>query len=169
MAKYKFKSSGKRFNNQRMQGDVTTDVLDNNPPIGILTPLDIPDDEKSTLFKQSFDLSDQIKDNLRNLLLTERGERLGRYDLGAGLSDLTFDLVSRDEEYESAIMKRIKNSTDRYMPFVSLKNLTTERFFYETENIKGSNLAKLVIQVDFDIPKLSITDQKINLVLYIGG
>lgn len=169
MAKYKFKSSGKRFDNQRIQAGVDTDVLDNKPPIGILTPLSTPNDEKSTLFKQSFDIADQIKDNLRNLLLTERGERLGRYDLGAGLSDLTFDLVSRDEEYESAIMKRIKSSTGRYMPFVSLKNLTTERFFYETENTKEANLAKLVVQVDFDIPKLSITDQKINLVLYIGG
>lgn len=167
MSKFNFKSAGRLFNNAKMQSQVDLEVLDNRKPIGIMTPIQLASDDKSTLFQQSFDIVDQIRDNLRNLILTSKGERLGRYDLGSSVRDLTFELVASDEEYESLIMQKIKETVSRYMPYISLKSLTTDKYLYSRE--VDENLVRLSLEINYDIPKLSVKNQKINIVLYIAG
>lgn len=168
MSRYKFKSSGKLFTNNSINKNIDKDVFDNRKPIGILTPLSLPSDDRSTLFQQSFDLKDQVRDNLKNLLLTSPGERLGRYDFGVGLRSLTFEMISQNDDYDSLIMSMIKENVSIYMPFVSLKTLTSEKINIETSK-ENKSLAKLSLLVEYDIPRLSITNQKINLILYIAG
>ena len=41
--------------------------------------------ENETLFKMHFKIDDQIKDNLKNLIMTQKGERLGYPDFGTNL------------------------------------------------------------------------------------
>ena len=56
------------------------------PPIGIKTPIQLSN--KDGLFEMHRDVADQISDNLRNLILTNHGERLGFYDFGANIRPL---------------------------------------------------------------------------------
>ena len=55
----------------------------------------------------NFEPIDQIHENFRNMLLTNKGERIGRHDFGASLRDLTFDLIS-SSDFEFQVMNRIK-------------------------------------------------------------
>ena len=66
MTSYKFKSSGRKFNTKRLNADVDEEVENSLKPVGILTPLELRQDDRSSLFKQSFDLVDQLRDNLQH-------------------------------------------------------------------------------------------------------
>jgi len=82
---YAFKNVGFKSTDRRFKKITSQPV-----PIGIKTPLELSDG-KSSLFRVHFQPRDQISDNLRNLVVTNFGERLGRYDFGANLGSLTFD------------------------------------------------------------------------------
>ena len=72
-----FKSAGQKiqdYNNRIEQVEAPV-----RRPIGIKTPIRL---KKGTLFDMSYEVSDQIADNLRNLLLTNKGERLGNPAFG---------------------------------------------------------------------------------------
>ena len=168
MTNYKFKSSGRKFNTQRNNLNIEAEVEDALKPIGILTPLELRQDDKSSLFKQSFDLVEQMKDNFRNLLLTSPGERLGRHDFGAGLRNLSFELVAQNDDYESIVMSQIKDAVKEYMPYINLRTMTSDHFFLDTRR-SDRPMAKLIVVVEYDIPALSATNQKIELVLYLAG
>ena len=63
MTKYSFKSVG--FTRESRKYNIKSDKK--IPPIGIKTPLEL---SESSLFKMHFNAGDQIKDNLKNLILT---------------------------------------------------------------------------------------------------
>ena len=91
MNKFKFKSSGRKFGNANSSSSNIKKIIEERKiPLGIATPISLASDGKSTLYTMNFDQLDQIRQNLKNLLLTSPGERLGRYDLGAGLRNITF-------------------------------------------------------------------------------
>ena len=61
-----------------------------------LTPL------SASVFKMHFNSIDQVHDNLRNLILTNNGDRLGRYNFGANLQPILTEKLSKesfDERY----------------------------------------------------------------------
>lgn len=87
-------------------------------PVGIVTPLRVGERSEG-IFKMHFSLADQIADNLRNLISTNWGERLGQYFFGANLQELTTEIVSKDD-FEEEAMARIKAAVDRWMPYVNL-------------------------------------------------
>ena len=77
-------------------GELTTEVdkidksLAPTPrPIGIKTPVQLAK-AGTGLFTMNTSLKRNIQDNLRNLLTTNWGERLGLYDYGANLEELAF-------------------------------------------------------------------------------
>ena len=68
-------------------------ATDKNPDkfVGLKFPLN---SNAFSTFNQSRTLLEQTKSNLRNLLLTSKGERLGRFDYGASLRNITFELIN---------------------------------------------------------------------------
>ena len=84
--------------------------------IGIKTPMELGGDEG--LFKMHSELDRQISDNLRNLLLTNHGERLGRYNFGANLRPLVFRYG--EDDFETEVSRRIQETVGREIPYVSL-------------------------------------------------
>lgn len=125
MKKYSFKSSGVKFSDMQSS---QKDVIDNIslPPLSIKTPLELSDDGRSSLFNMHFEVTDMIHNNLKNMLLTNNGERLGRFDYGASLRELTFEMIN-SPDYENIVMQRIKKSVDRYMPFIDLESFSSEK------------------------------------------
>jgi phage baseplate assembly protein W len=169
MTNFKFKSSGKKFGSKNTTSSEIESIIEERKiPLGIAMPLRLAQDNKSTLYTMNFDQVEQIRQNLKNLLLTSPGERLGRYDLGAGLRNITFEMITQNNNFESRIMELMQSSVERYMPYVVLKTLTSENIRIETASVNRP-LAKLILEVNFDIPLLNAKNQKIMLVLYIAG
>jgi phage baseplate assembly protein W len=167
MNKFKFKSSGKKFGSGT-DNTVKEIIEERKIPLGISLPLTLAQDDQSSLYEMNYNQVEQVRQNLKNLLLTSPGERLGRYDFGAGLRNITFEMITQNRDFESKIMQLMQNSVQRYMPYVSLKTLTSENIKIETTTIDRP-LAKLLMEVKFDIPALNSTNQKIMLILYIAG
>ena len=155
MAAISFKSVGEvaASNQQLAQPDP--------PPIGIATPMQLGEGSDS-IFKMHRNLERQIADNLRNLILTNHGERLGLYDFGANLLPISFSFSSPDWETEA--MLRIKSAVGKYMPFVVL-----DSFEPEINNNADPALSDIAITVSYSVPTAGISNKAIKVFLKLGG
>lgn len=129
-------------------------------PAGIVTPVTFNDGDDG-IIKTRFNPADQIKDNFRNLILTNKGERLGRYDYGCDLRRMVTELNSF-EEFEQEVMKNILSSTKKYMPMIDLDSFNSE--YNDDSNLELKNVKITVI---YNIPLLGLTSQKLDITLYV--
>ena len=135
-------------------------ITNRKPPIGIKTPVQFADSDG--LFAMHTDALKNIKDNFKNLLLTNHGERLGLYDFGANLRPLVFDLGKAD--FDAVAIKRINKAISKYMPFI--EPLTFETF---NNGMIEQNQATVGIRVTYNIPRLNIQEQGIEIIIQAGG
>lgn len=164
MATYKFKSSG------FIQGSKNIDeVIEKQTlfPVGIKTPLELSKKSLDSLFSMHYEIPDQIHDNLRNLMMTNQGERLGRPDYGASLRELTMEMLSTDD-FESILMNRIKMTVDKYLPIVELSNFTLEDITSEAYPLQSS-MAKVEVSIDYNVPRFQIFNKKLIITLFVAG
>ena len=111
-------------------------------PVGIKTP--IRRGSRFGLFDMNTDILEQIKDNFRNLLLTNHDERLMNVNFGANLGSILFELQSRvNENNAQRIAENIKNAVTDFMPYIELSNM--EIFINETDSTVPANFVKLKI------------------------
>ena len=154
---YNFKSVGNNL------ADVEAEVVlaaKEKPPIGIKTPLEIS--SGTGVFTMHTDIAKQISDNLRNLIMTNHGERLGFYDFGANLRPLLFNLGQEDADTQA--IENIKAAVSKYMPFVSLNNF---QVFVDRNDNKA--VAKVAVQITYRIPRLDKLARSLEVMLYMGG
>jgi len=130
------------------------------PPIGIKTPIQLS--RNHGIFEMNTELTSQISDNLRNLIQTNHGERLGFYDFGANLRPILFDLGT--EEADQIAIQNISKSVGKYMPYVSLDGFQS---FVENSDIKA--MAKIGIRISYLIPTIDDKLRSIEVMLYMGG
>ena len=152
---YSFKSVGEVFE------DLTDEQYIPEPtPIGIVTPMKLG--FGNNLYKMHYKLEDQIRDNLRNLVLTNKGERLGRYDFGANLIELVMELGTESADQQA--MMRIKKAASKYLPFVNLVGFATE-----TDHFDNKEVAKVDLFLTYTIPRLSQKQHGLKITLYSAG
>lgn len=156
MGSINFKSVGKTKTSQIAQQLIKSPV-----PIGIVTPLRFG---KNTFFALHYSLSDTIKDNLRNLILTNWGERLIHYDFGGNLRPLLSEFVSLDD-FDSQAIERISGAVSKWMPFVSLENYESKIDHQANTSSSGTAVVRLLIS--YSIPALQIRNQVLELTLYM--
>ena len=94
--------------------------------------------------------------------MTNHGERLGRYDFGANIMELVFELGADDFDQEA--MMRIKNSVSKFMPFVQL-----EGFAVEIDHYDNKEVSKVNIFVTYTIPRISRKKIGLKVTMYSGG
>jgi len=153
---YSFKSVGVLSTDRTFKQKV------NESPIGLKTPLRLGE-KNDGIFAMHFSLGDQIQDNLRNLLLTNWGERVGFYDFGANLKPLTIELTS--DEFDSEVMTRIKSATSKWMSYIELKD------FQKTivGRVQESNVTEIRLLITYDVPKISLNSKALELSLFFAG
>ena len=157
MALTSFKHVGiKEFETQKI---FTTDQ--SPVPIGIKTPIAFGRAGEG-LFEMNTNIADQIQDNLRNLLLTNHGERLGRYDFGADLLPLTTEYVS-NESFVPEAMLRINTAVAKYLPFVELNGFSSTPVFDENRF-----LAKISLVVQYSVTNLGIFEKQTEITLFFS-
>jgi phage baseplate assembly protein W len=156
MSSYSFKSSGQT---QDQISDEDAAVIASKTPYGIKTPLQLGDGDR--LYAMNFELEDQFADNLRNLLLTNWGERLGLYKFGANLRPLTTEFVSLDN-FDSQAIGRIRSAVEQWMPFIDLETFTSA-----VDRTNNKNTGILTINITYNIPALDVTGKGLQIVLYV--
>jgi len=152
-----FKSVGIRSSAEQQ----TRRATDYQPPIGIMTPLAL-DDSGSGLLTMHYSLADQITDNLRNLVMTNHGERVGVYDFGANLRPLTMELAQ--DVWEEEAMVRIKTAVSKYMPYVDLRSFEASR-----QEPVSLAVAKVAIRMTYRVTGIQDRDRAIEILMYVGG
>ncbi len=173
MSQFNFKSAGKKFNSREVQND---DLTLRKQGIGIKTPLAFDTESSTGLFDMHFDALEQVKDNLRNLVRTNRGERLNRVDYGCNLEAYTFDYADVGN-FEKQITLEITSQVQKFMPFVIINQVNFLDYFKkETENtadpnraIKPSGLAAIAVRINYNVPKIGANNQILEVVIFIGG
>lgn len=155
---YDFASVGETtVNIQKQYQSAEADVF----PIGIMTPIQMGYGNAG-LFKMSTNLLHQIRDNFRNMLSTNWGDRLMLYDFGANLEELTFELGNSNTDTEA--IARIRRTTEKYMPFVRL--VTFQPFDEPLEHNTG--MAKIGVRITYQVEGFS--DMLIEeIILYSAG
>ena len=154
MATYSFKSVGKT------QDKLKEETLKRSLiPYGIKTPLKISNSDD--IFEMNYNLADQFADNLKNLLLTNWGERLGLYDFGANLRPLTMEFVSQDD-FDTEAISRIKSAVEKWMLFIDL-----EDFSSSTDRMENKNTAIIKVSITYNIPALNVKKRGLQIVLYV--
>ena len=72
-------------------------------------------------FEQAFSSFEQSKSNLKNLLLTRKGERLMQPNFGSGLHELLFEQA--DEQLEQRLQEEITNTVNFWLPYISISEI----------------------------------------------
>ena len=155
---FKFKSSGVKIDSPQIQN-----IKIESTPVGIKTPMELGTD-RSGIFAMNFDVGDQIADNFRNLLLTNKGDRLGRTDFGANLRSLVSEL-SNSPDFESKAMSQISACVQKYMPFIDLESFSA----VPDQNSSSYALAKVDIRITYSVQKLGISKKQIIVSIYANG
>lgn len=156
MARISFKNVGVRADIARR--DILQRV-NNELPIGIKTPLELVGGKN--LFQVHTNIGDQIRDNLRNLLLTNHGERLMFHDFGANLRPLLTE-YSNKEDFDSEAMVRINTAISKYLPFIT--PLAFESFPDYRENHFTGKVKLIVV---YSVPALQVPEDVLELELFI--
>jgi len=110
-------------------------------PIGIKTPLEKGSRNKETLFKMHFDITAQIKDNLKNLIMTQKGERLGFPDFGTNLRQIYSNNTLTSDQIVDIASKEIGDVVSKYMPSIRLEELYSSKIDSQNAKLNLANEA----------------------------
>jgi len=115
--------------------------------IGITLPIQIG----NTAFNQSFTTAEQVKSNIKNLLLTKKGERLMQPEFGSGLQELLFEF--NDGDLAEKIETTITEALEQWLPYVTAEQIDIE----QTNDNKDKNLVNVSIAFSIlNTPDLNI-------------
>ena len=93
-------------------------------------------------FKSTKTTVDAIKNNIRLLLQTHRGERVFQPNLGMDLRSIIFEPLTEDITIQ--IENNIVDVFSRWLPFLDLRNIQIER---------REDLNQVTINIDFNIKR----------------
>jgi len=154
---YSFKAIGETYDDYVA---LAAADLQPKPPIGIKTPFQLGD--SLSFLKMHYDMHLVVADNLRNLILTNHGERIGLYDFGANLRPLTMELNQQIFDVEAG--RRIAKTVGKYMSYVNLTNFVV----YNLEQT-AENFSHIGLRIEYTVPKINSDLKGVEVVLLIGG
>jgi len=161
-----FKSVGEKLTdfNKRIEKDTPAPR-----PIGIKTPIQL---KKGSLFDMHFDIQDAIADNLRNLLLTNKGERLGNPLFGADLRKTQYNTPNK-EDAEIEMMSKINSACKAFMPFVQLVDFSTSVLppsvaSSTADPHSGFAGGAFSVRITYFVPQISNKQRGLTLLLPMG-
>jgi phage baseplate assembly protein W len=88
-------------------------------PIGVTLPFNNP----SGIFNSSYTNRTQVFSNLKNLLLTSKGERYMQPDFGTDLKFILFENINSEDEFIDKIKSEISSAISTWMPYVVIQRV----------------------------------------------
>jgi len=98
---------------------------------------------------------DAIKNNIKTLLLTEKGERLFQPNLGMNLRRFLFEQTTENTEIE--IENDIVSTFEKWLPFVQLNDIRID--------IGNQDKNQIKIGIDFNVVNIPTELQSVGVVL----
>ena len=121
--------------------------------IGITLPLTFG----NNTFEQSYLTKDQVKSNIKNLLLTKKGERILQPEFGSGLQELLFE--QSVDDLEGKIEDTINESLQQWLPYVTAEEIDIESTNELRDNNRVNVSIKFRIGDDINLDTLTFTVQ----------
>ena len=131
-------------------------------PVGIVTPLR-PGQPGDGLLAMHFQVGTQMKNNLRDLILTNWGERVMSYDYGANLGPLVTEYEKGKDQFDGAAMERINRAVSKWMPFVVLEGYDST--YNETTD---PGLGFITILLDYSIPRALVPTTRLQVTFAVS-
>jgi len=125
----------------------------NDYAIGISLSIQIT----NTAFEQTFQTSEQVKSNIRNLLLTKRGERILQPEFGSGLQELLFE--QNVDDFEDRIEETINKSLEQWLPYVTAEEIEVDSSDTLRDNNRINVSVKFRIGDNADLNEVTFTTQ----------
>ena len=125
----------------------------NDYAIGISLPIQIT----NTAFEQTFQTSEQVKSNIKNLLLTKKGERILQPEFGSGLQSLLFE--PNVDDFESRIEDTINESLEQWLPYVTAEEIDIDASDTLRDNNRINVSVKFRIGDSTDLNEVTFTTQ----------
>lgn len=125
----------------------------NDYAIGISLPIQIT----NTAFEQTFQTSEQVKSNIKNLLLTKRGERILQPEFGSGLQELLFE--PNVDDFEGRIEDTINESLEQWLPYVTTEEIEIDSSDTLRDNNRINVSVKFRIGDNADLNVVTFTTQ----------
>ena len=122
----------------------------NNFAVGITLPIQRGNDG---YFTQSFRTFDQVRSNLKNLLLTKKGERILQPEFGSGLHDLLFQPAT--EKFEEDLETTINEAVAKWLPYVIVEDINIDISKEQTDNNQAKVSLKFRQQGDQTLDTLT--------------
>jgi phage baseplate assembly protein W len=126
--------------------------------IGLELPLDV---SSEGIFRRTKTALQQAKSNIKNLLLTNKGERLGNPTFGTNLLSLAFSQENTD--LESRVEEEIRGSMSEFLPFINIVSIETK---FSDINV---NRAIVNIRFTLDVDLTSEENLELDLSTYTGA
>jgi phage baseplate assembly protein W len=91
-------------------------------PIGLDLPIQRGD---NGFFKQSFDTATVVRNNLKTLLLTRRGEVPMNPTFGADLYSILFE--QNEDVIEEVVKQKIIDAVETWLPYININSISFDR------------------------------------------
>lgn len=88
---------------------------------------------------------DVVKQNLKNILLTNPGERVMDPEFGVGVSSFLFEIKGT---FEDVLRDRVYRQVAKYAPYVEVRNV----------EITGDDDNSVFVSIHYSIPGINIVD-----------
>ena len=124
---------------------MSTFDIDNNDDfyIGVQFPLSYGG--TYGFFNQSKTLFEQVKSNIRNLILTNLGERIFQPELGSNVQSIIFENITNDliSDVRDKVEEAVREAISQWLPYVILNEVNV----FQDEN----NPNKVFLQIEYSI------------------
>ena len=84
------------------------------------------------IFSVNFTTISQAKQNLKNLILTRKGERIMQPEFGCDIYKILFEPIIDDVSFENKISNTIIEATNSWLPYL---NINTINYFFDENEI----------------------------------
>lgn len=112
-------------------------------------------------FDSDESISDVIKQNLKNLILTRKGERVHKRSFGNNLHKLLFE--QKTEQLKTLISEEIMKCVSLWMNYINIDSVTVLFSEDNLSNYKhisnfGDNECKIIVEYSFNVSSKTIKD-----------
>jgi len=107
---------------------------------GLKFPLEY-NNQQGGFFPTTRTIKEQASSNLKNLILTNKGERVGQPEFGTNITSILFEPLTPD--IGDRIEASISEATSKWLPYITLVNIFT--------SVPETNPNMIMVQIEFSI------------------
>ncbi len=101
--------------------DTAVNIKDTKP-IGVTLPFN----NQNGVFNLSYTNVEQVLSNLKNLLMTKKGERIMQPDFGTDLEYYLFEQITDELTFKESLLGEIRTALTMWMPYVAISEVDME-------------------------------------------